>query len=62
MRSFVIKWLLAVTLVIHSQHMVNGELLVDYQLNGDEYAGVAYEDMFDMLNSTLELSYEEVKL
>lgn len=44
--------------MIHSQYVVNGELLVDYQLDGDEYTGVAYEDMFDALNSELELSYD----
>ena len=58
MRNLIIKCMLAVTLVVHSQYMVNGELLVDYQLDGQEYTGVYYEDMFDDLNSTLELSYE----
>lgn len=58
MRNFIIKCILAVTLVVHSQYMVNGELLVDYQLDGQEYTGVCYEDMFDDLNSMLELSYE----
>jgi hypothetical protein len=58
MRNFIIKCMLAVTLVVHSQYMMNGELLVDYQLDGQEYTGVYYEDMFDDLNSTLELSYE----
>lgn len=52
-------WLLLVTLVVHMQYAVNGELYVDYTLDGQRYIGVAYEDMFDDLNSTCELSYEE---
>jgi len=58
MRNFIIKCMLAVTLVVHSQYMVNGELLVNYQLDGQEDTSVCYKDMFDDLNSTLELSYE----
>ena len=50
---------LAVVLTVNTQYVVNGQLLVDYTLNGESYTGVAYDDMFDDLNSTLELSYDD---
>ena len=56
--KYIIKLMLSVVLIVHSQYVVNGNLLVDYSLDGNEYTGVYYEDMFDDLNSRLELSYE----
>lgn len=43
--------LLAVVLMVQAQYMVDGKLYVDYDLNGESYQGVYYEDMFDDLNS-----------
>ena len=45
--------LLAVVLLVQAQYMVDGKLYVDYDLNGESYQCVYYEDMFDDLNSAL---------
>lgn len=40
----------AVVLIVQSQYMVDNTLYVDFDLQGDLYEGVTYEDMYDMLN------------
>ena len=40
----------AVTLIIQSQYMVDNVLYTDFDLQGDHYTGIYYEDMYDMLN------------
>lgn len=40
----------AVVLIVQSQYMVDNTLYVDFDLQGDLYEGVTYEDMHDMLN------------
>lgn len=56
MKRFIM--MLAVVLMVNTQYVMNGVLYVDYTLNGELYTGVTYDDMFDNLNSTLELDYD----
>jgi hypothetical protein len=51
----------AVTLIIQSQYMIDNVLYTDFDLQGDHYTGVYYEDMYDMLNDAC-LAEAESKL
>ena len=51
MKSFVIKCVLAIVLIVHCQYVVYDRVYCDYSLNGDEYQGVYWEDMVDNFTS-----------
>ena len=51
MKSFVIKCVLAIVLIVHCQYVVDDRVYCDYSLNGDEYQGVYWEDMVDNFTS-----------
>ena len=43
--------MLAVVLMVQNQYMQDGVFYVDFTLQGEDYEGVTYDDMYDMLNS-----------
>lgn len=55
MKKIMLKMLLAITLLIQCQYAQDGELLCDFVLNDEQYQGVYYEDMYDMLNDACEM-------
>ena len=50
-KKILIMVMFVVTLIIHSEYYVNGSCYCDFELNGESYEGVYYEDMLDMLDS-----------
>jgi hypothetical protein len=52
-KKTLIKLMLAITLIVHSQYFVDGKLFVDYSLNNDYYQGVYVEDMPDNFQAAI---------
>ena len=51
MKKLLLTGLLAVVLMVQNQYMQDGIFYVDFTLQGENYEGVTYDDMYDMLNS-----------
>ena len=51
LKKLVLTGLLAVVLMVQNQYMRDGIFYVDFTLQGENYEGVTYDDMYDMLNS-----------
>ena len=50
----ILKLMFIVTLIVHNQYFVNGQLFCDYSLGNNRYTGVYVEDMMENFSNAME--------
>ena len=57
-KKFFVMAMLAVTLIIQNEYYVDGLCYCDFELNGECYEGVYYEDMLDMIDEASHVEFD----
>jgi hypothetical protein len=58
MRKFIINLLFAVVFIVHGTYYEGDKMYMDFDLNGNCYQGVYWEDAMSMVDEAIELEMQ----